>query len=401
VKQIFLKPAKIILGPSYRLIKRQITAIRIKKLEKSININATKTFDYLNFANRLRGFLQQMRSGSEPFIYRYSETSTKPTLYASSYACMTLSLIGELAKLERKDRDQWVRYFDSFQREEDGLFYDSVVENEIYADTDWWGARHLALHMISAYTGLNARPKFPFKFLNAYYDQRFMRKWLDQYDWSSVSVGDEDPDNKIMNIGCLLQYQRDAWGDQEAGTAVERLKSTLRERINSHTGMWGGFSPEDKHQHSRMVQFAYHLLPIFFYDNDFAFDVETIVEIVLLTQNKYGGYGVSLNSSACEDIDSIDLLIRFHPFCSKDLQLKINRSLERGFNWVLLNQVEDGGFVFRLYEPFVYGHIETASQSNKGAMLPTWFRTLCLAYLSNHFDVKTSFKITKCPGYEF
>jgi hypothetical protein len=147
-----------------------------------------------------------------------------------------------------------------------------------------------------------------FIFLESLYKKSTLRSWLDHYDWKSASIGNADPDKKIMNIGCLLQYQRDAWRDKSAGVAVESLKSYLREKINPQTGMWGGFDVSDKNQRTRMFQFAYHLFPIFFYDRDFDFDVERIVRIVMQTQNRFGGFGVPLNSSACEDIDSIDIL---------------------------------------------------------------------------------------------
>jgi len=83
---------------------------------------------------------------------------------------MTLSHLNELSKYTSEEKRQWVDYFDSFQSSEDGLFYDQTVRNGIYDDTDWWGARHLALHLISAYTMLDASPKYPFKFLERYYD---------------------------------------------------------------------------------------------------------------------------------------------------------------------------------------------------------------------------------------
>jgi len=237
--------------------------------------------------------------------------------------------------------------------------------------------------------------------LEGYYDPDVMRDWLDQYDWSRASIGKDDPDNKIMNIGCLLQYQRDAWNDDKAGIAVENLKAYLRKKLNSEIGMWGGFSPEDKYQRSHMVQFAYHLFSIFFYDGDFDFDANRIVRIVLRTQNRFGGFGVPPNSSACEDIDSIDLLIRFHPFVSADLQKQIEAVLEKAFSWVMLNQVEDAGFVFRLNEEFIYGHHEMSSAPGEGAMLATWFRTLSILYLVRFLGTSSGFKLTRCPGYEF
>ncbi len=101
-----------------------------------------------------------------------------------------------------------------------------------------------------------------------------------------------------------------------------------------------------------MVWFAYHLLTIFFYDGDYEFDWFKIVDLVLATQNNLGRYGIKSNSSACEDIDSIDILLRAFPYVKRSQQDKINSSLRRAFKWVTANQVTDGRFVFRLYEPF-------------------------------------------------
>lgn len=390
---------KAIMRPVRQRARIFLTTTHILKKRSSqfaININ---NFDYFSIKPKISGLLELLGDSELPFMYRYSQSCSQPTLYASAYACMTKSMLGDLADLDDQQKADWVRYFDSFQEQRVGLFYDPVIQNEIYADTDWWGARHLALHMISAYTDLGARPRYPFKFLESYYDKDGMRRWLDQYEWASEAIGHGDPDNKIMNIGCLLQYQRDAWKDENAGLAVENLKTYLREKLNPDTGMWGGFSPDEKHQRSRMVQFAYHLLPIFFYDGDFDFDADRIVGIVLRTQNRFGGFGVQPNSSACEDIDSIDLLIRFHPFVSSGLQKQIEAALNKAFSWVLLNQAEDGGFIFRLNEKFVYGHHETSSLAGDGALFPTWFRTLSLLYLANFFGIDHNFRYNRCPGY--
>ncbi len=64
------------------------------------------------------------------------------------------------------------------------------------------------------------------------------------------------------------------------------------------------------------------------------------------------------------------------------------------------NQVTDGRFVFRLYEPFISGGDQTKNAINQGGKMPTWFRTLSLLYLSEQFNLETQFKKTKCPGYE-
>ena len=353
----------------------------------------------LEVTNKVYNFIDKQKVSGSDFEYLYSNRANKPTLYSSVYACMTFSLFGKLNNFNTTQKFQWIGYFDSFQND-DGLFYDPVVQNEIYADSDWWGARHLALHMINAYTALGGKPKYKFRFLEEYYDPNFISGWLNAFDWQSSIGQTNDIDNKIMNIGCLLQYQRDTWDDLNAGAAVQFLQRYLFDRINPETGMWGKWSTDDPHQRSRMVQFAYHLFPLFFYDKLKLGHTTLIVNHILKTQNVYGGFGVQANSSACEDIDSIDVLCRLANDVPS-LKKEIDVALHRAFKWVLCNQVEDGGFVFRLYEPFTYGHTEMMSEANEGSMFAIWFRSLSLVYMDRYFKPDKLSLINSCPGYEY
>lgn len=357
-----------------------------------------ETFNSGQLKTRILGFVNSLQMPGQAFQYRYSSSCNQPTLYASAYVCMTLSMLGDLASLNAVHRAEWAAYFDSFQSPEDGLFYDPILQNEIYAETDWWGARHLALHMISAYTDLGSKPQYPFYFLKYYYNLENIRKWLDAFDWNKAFSHANDVDNKIMNIGCLLQYQRDAWSDDRAGAAVAYLQQYLLERINPETGMWGQYDVSNPDQRSRMVQFAYHLFPLFFYDNIEVRQPDKIIDLVLATQNKVGGFGVKLNSSACEDIDSIDILVRLVRY-SPCRQPEVDVALGKALRWVLSNQVEDGGFVFRLYEPFTYGVSEMHSNINQGSLFATWFRLLSVAYLSRFYS-DNRFIINNAPGLE-
>jgi prenyltransferase beta subunit len=362
--------------------------------------SSVHTFDFLIFKQRVLSFLKNMQTDETGFNYRYSFSCTQPTLYSSAYCCMTYSLLGHLKNMDSNLKNDWVAYFDSFQSATDGLFYDPVVKNEYYTNSDWWGARHLALHMINAYTQLGARPKYPFYFLERYYDLSYLEGWLRENKIQFMNEMANDFDNKLMNIGCLLQYQRDFFNDNKAGQSVEFIQQYLLEELNPNTGLWGNDNISDPRQRSRKVQFAYHLLPLFFFDNIYSFDWEKITDIVLGTQNQFGGFGVKANSTACEDIDSIDILIRISNLSSLK-EREIRTAMEKAFKWVLSNQTNDGGFTFLLNEDFMYGHSQMRSIKNEGAIFPTWFRTLCVAYLSHYFGQKDKFKIIRCPGYEF
>ena len=373
-------------------------AKHIEKLRRQRQLSNPQGFDFMELKKNTLSFVDSMKTDTSGFRFRYSASCNVPTLYASAYACMTYSLLGELGSIDEAKKTAWLQYLDSFQNPDDGLFYDPAVANDIYADSDWWGARHLALHMISAYTDLGGRPRYPFKFLSPYCDRDYIKNWLDGQNWETNEIGLDDIDNKIMNIGCLLQYQRDRWNDASAGRSVAFLKAYLLEKINPETGIWGNFDATEPNQRSRFIQFAYHLLPLYFFDGYYDFCHERIVELTLQTQNKMGGYGVMMNSSACEDIDSADILVRFSPYVSDRLRDKIGTSIERNLEWICLNQVEDGGFVFRLHEPLQYGHSEMESGANQGAMFPTWFRTLCIARI---FQGNSSFEINRASGLVF
>lgn len=385
----------------YRLVTTKARSVfQLIHLKKRLNQkgNSIKSFRYCEFQEKILAFLDDHRKHDSRFEYYYSKASTETSLYASVYALMTLSMLGKLADVPNGTRRSWADYFDSYQ-DHNGLFIDPSVYNEIYDNSDWWGARHLTLHMISGYTALGYKPSKPFSFLSEF-STRQISSWLNSIEWHKRSLGDSDVDNKIMNVGCLLQYQREQWQDENAADSINTMKSILFEKINPQTGMWGNFDVDDPRQRSRLVQFAYHLFPLFFYDRFYFFNWDQIVKTVLKTQNNLGGFGVAINSSACEDIDSIDILIRAFPFVSQSMKRRINKALNLAFKWVTSNMVDDGGFVFRLNESFVYGSPQTMSLVNQGAMLPTWFRTLSLMYMARHLGIVESFNLTRCPGYE-
>jgi hypothetical protein len=345
-------------------------------------------------------FLERMKLGETVGSYRYAQSCSKPTIYSSAYAVMTFSLYGMAEHIRTEERKAWVGYFDAFQSPHDGLFYDPQIHNALYAEGDWWGARHFALHAIPAYTALGSRPRTPFRFLDPYLDVNFLHRMLETTDWNSAIPGENDIDNKIMNIGCGLQYARDWFGSRPAGKSVSFLHEYLLNKINPETGLWGRYRLEDPNQLSRMVQFGYHLISLFLYDRKPIPHPEKVLDCALRTQNAVGGFGVPLNSSACEDIDSVDLLIKLSRF-TRHREAEIQTALKRVLRWILTNAAVDGGFYFRKNEAFSYGHAQMSSTAHEGNMFATWFRTLCLAYLINALSGKRLYRINHSPGLEF
>jgi len=338
-------------------------------------------------------FVHSMRFG-ETCQYRYSPSCSQPTLYASVYACLIRGLYDNLDNLSEKQKMDWVAYFDSFQSPNDGLFRDPATASPSFDLYDWWGSRHLLLHILPAYTLLGAKPKYPLSFLERYLTPAGVSQWLDSLDWNSE---DNDIDNQIMNIGASMQYARDYLALDGARDCFKKLLSELGERIYPDTGMWSASSLSTPEKLSRSVQFAYHLYPLFKYDNVCVKYSKKLVMKTLETQNALGGFGVPWNSSACEDMDSAWLLIRL---CDEvGFSSEANFAIRRFVPWCLANLNDDGGFVFRRNESMIYGHHQMQSVKNESALFPTWFRSLALVLCREFLDRTTTSKVLRCPGY--
>ena len=200
--------------------------------------------------------------------------------------------------------------------------------------------------------------------------------------------------------------------DAHAGCAVNALLEWLStHHLNADTGLWGDLDNRDPVKRSHAAQAAYHWWPLFFYDARPVPCIERAMDSVLATQNARGGFGwgvhnpaCPLNSSACEDIDSIDPLIRMSRL-NEYRRDDVHRALRRAAEWVLTNQAQEGGFVFVKDRAFEYGHPEMRSEAGQGAMFPTWFRTLSLALigkaLPDHALAKVPWQFVRCPGFQF
>lgn len=352
-------------------------------------------YNFDNLKNETLCFVDSMRVSNSFVKYKFSPSQDKESIYASVYACLLYDMYGEIKKFSNVQKQEWIDYFDSFQSKKDGLWYDKNLINEYYNDSDWWGARHLAIHMIAAYTALDAKPKYKISYVEKYYNKNYLYLWLDKFDWNGFFDHDNDIDNKIMNIMVVIQYNRDYFDDEDAGIAILNLYNYLDSKINPDTGMWGECDVDNSYQLSRSVQFAYHLLMGYFYDGRKVLGSERIIELTLRTQNRLGGFGERLNSSACEDIDSIALLI--HLIDKTDID--INNSLKKALVWVFSNQNDDGGFVFRRNEAMWYGHDIMTANINESHLFATWFRTLSLSKICIFLSFKHGYHINRTPAF--
>jgi hypothetical protein len=342
-----------------------------------------------------------------PGSYRYSLACGVPTLYSSTYAAMARSLLRDL---DGVDASAWAAYLNAHQ-DDDGLYRDPLIYGQgWYADDPLWcGRSHLTCHVVTALTCLGATAPKTIGWLDPWRDCDALLRWLQSRDWGA-RVGWTG--NEIMNVGTLLQYARDVHHDDRAGRAVACLLDWLEtHHLNPQTGVWGSLDLTDPGLRSHAVQAAYHWWPLFAYDGRLFPHVDRALATVLATQNPRGGFGWGvhnpadpLSSSACEDMDSLDPLARMlGQTTHRDDEVRA--ALQRGGEWVLTNQMPDGGFVFVLERPFEYGHPQLRGEAGQGAMFPTWFRLLSLALIGMALPDsplgQLDWQFTTCPGMQF
>jgi len=346
-----------------------------------------------------------LRNG--PLAWRASLSADQPTLYSACYAVLIHSLLNTL---DSADHAEWIVGFNQCQ-DEDGLYRDPVIFNEgWYADDPLWcGRPHLTCHVLMALAALDAVAPREMFFLAPYRDPDRLRRWLQERDWNErvAFTG-----NEVMNIGTLLQYARDFHGDVQAGKAVDAMLDWLdTHHVNPSTGLWGSLDISDPVKRSHAVQAAYHWWPLYFYDRRPVPFAEEAINSLLATQNPQGGFGWGIHnpenpfdSSACEDIDSMDPLARLSQ-CTPHRRDEIHRALEKAVTWVLSNQASDGGFVFTRNRAFSHGHPAMSAGPGQASLFPTWFRLLSLAIaaqaLPDHSLARIPWQFLSCPGMQF
>ena len=371
-----------------------------KQLDKSRNKWSTAShYDFKQIRNATLQYIKSNQK-SEVCIGAFSYKPKGPALlYASCFAALSLHLCDDLKTISAEDKNNWIKYIQSYQCD-DGLFRDQLINIPIAEEIDWWGWRHLTLLVTMALTALGGIAQKEFRLLDSFRQPGAMSKWMKTRNWKL------DPaavSNEIQNHAALLQYARDFQNQSWCQDAMDELYKWLDRHQDQSTGLWG-----DRFNTPRLlsygVQTGYHLWLLYLYDKRPIQYMERIIDSCLATQNKLYGFGVALNSSACEDIDSIDPLARLY-FLTDYRRDEICKALERALYWILVNINHDGGWLFRRGEKFCYGHKLMATDTNESSMFPTWFRTLSLAYLGKalpdspvgNFD----WKFIHSPGLQF
>ena len=373
---------------SRKLIKERIDHIDIK-LYSGLKEDNIQDY-YIEFIKGITKYLKDMYSDND--VVFFSKSSKEKNIYSYVYWIMTSALVGYVPEEECTGQ---IRKILGKCQLEDGLCWDSKLVNYKYLNGDGWGARHFMPHYFIALERVGVKAQ-PLTYLAPYKEPQILKRLLDALDWTHPWA----TSNLVMNIGVSLMYERDVLKNHNAILGIKVIQEWLLKNIRSDCGMWGKGNIKSKTFKYELVRGAYHLFPLLIFDNIFFPYKERAIDLILDIQNKYGGYDFRKNSSACEDIDAIEPLIRLSLLVGDYRKEEIIEHTKRAFFWVVQNQMDDGGCVFRLGEKFDYGNVNLTSMANESNLFGTWFRTLSVCYM---YDFLSGNKrnYVNISGYEY
>jgi len=326
--------------------------------------------------SQVSNFIDQCRL--DPKQWKFASYPGGPeTLYASTFACMLYYYIGQLDNFSQEDKKQWANYLNSWQNPETGFFIGpELVPDEMKSRKHSYEhiAHHLAIHVLPALNLLGARPNYSLNFAHPYLDLDFLQEWLDNRNWHDAWL----EGNNLLFAGQLLVYLRDFENIQEAQPALELYFKWLNKEIDPGTGLWGsnGYC-----SNAAALYGGYHQLLVYYYENQTVLYPNRLIDVALSLQHLDGGFHPDGGGGACEDTDAIDILVNLYKLNDyKHPQIRI--ALRKALVHILQRQMPDGGFVYRLDQPFVHMAVQrTASPPNQANLFPTWFRVHTLALM--------------------
>lgn len=308
--------------------------------------------------------------------YNYSLTGSA-NLYSSCYALMTLHYLDK-APVDREKCIMWANYLNQWQDEETGYF----IGPELNAQ-DFEGKKHnlehLKLHLTTTILPcleiLGHKPRWKLNFAEKFLNKESLANWLHERDWTDAWL----EGNNLLFVIQILIYCRDVEKRLEANDRIDEFFSWLDNAIDPATGLWGtnGYCSEFV-----AMCGGYHQLLAYYYENRSVKYPERLVDTTLKLQHADGGFHPNGGGGACEDVDAVDILVNLYKL-SDYRRADIRYALRKAYKSIIEKQMPDGGFVYRLNEPFSHmGMVATHTPPNNSNMFATWFRVHTLALIS-------------------
>ena len=246
-----------------------------------------------------------------------------------------------------------------------------TAEPEVLHDRE-----HLLLHLTCAAIPLcrqfGFQLRYPVRDAHRFCNETYLQDWLNKRNLNNAWF----EGNNILFAGQLLVYLRDVEMHPSAQRALDLWFRWLDEHIDPTTNLWG---TDGQCSAMEAVYGGYHQLLVYYHENHPIKNPTGLVDTVLSLQHFDGGFNPSGNGGACEDVDSVDILVNLYK--QNDYRrAEIRCALWHCVDHILSTQNSDGGFPYNKNTHQSHMGIPgTQSGPNVSCTFPTWFRIHTLA----------------------
>ncbi|MFC1781362.1 hypothetical protein ACFLZ8_03770 [Planctomycetota bacterium] len=341
------------------------------------------------------------------FESRYTADG-EPGFLPTCFAVLSEETLGTLSKWDEEIRQKVVDTICTQHDQESGIFGLKLVKAEDITCGPLCDLRYVQYQLtyfaLSALNALNARPRYSLKFARRFLNQKYALGWIEAGPW-------HDPwnhSNRIMFLLSFLIHLGENERLDEAWDVYDAVISDLLKRQSPETGLWHGFGQCSLHY---LVYAAYHFFPFMFWRGILPPFADKIIDSVLSIQHSDGLFGHLPGGGACEDLDAIDILVKFS-LVSDHRSREVKSTLIQAFDRILQLQKPDGGFpnyldnrnksfrrrigehllldriLNRPYRPqFVYysGWRAVGAAKGESDMWAAWFRSLALCLIVSRY----------------
>ena len=298
-----------------------------------------------------------------------------PTLYGTCYGLLARHYLGESVEVAEPAR----RFIQDGQQASTGWFTGPELRDFQAPPGVRHDREHLLMHLtctalpVCRQWGIPVR--HPLVGALRFCEIGQLRSWLEQRDLKNAWF----EGNNLLFAGQLLVYLRDAVGEPRAAAALNTWFDWLEQRVDPRTSLWGtnGFcGPEEA------VYGGYHQLLVYYHEQRALRNPGGLVDVVLDLQHPDGGFHPRGNAGACEDVDSVDILVNVYKQADHRRR-EIRLALRKCLRHILAQQNRDGGFPYtRNRSQSHMGIPGTGAPANVSTMFPTWFRIHTLALMA-------------------
>jgi hypothetical protein len=297
------------------------------------------------------------------------------TLYGTCYGLLARHYLGERVEIPERTR----QFIEQGQDPQTGLFTGPELRNFQARPGALHDREHLQFHLTCA--ALPACEQFGIRVLHPltevlrFCDRDHLQAWLQARDLRRAWF----EGNNLLFAGQLLVYARDRLADPRAPAALDTWFAWLDRHADPATSLWGS---NGMCSMAEAVYGGYHQLLVYYHEMRPVANPAGLVDAVLGLQHADGGFSPGGNAGACEDVDSVDILVNQYKQ-TDHRRREIRGALRKCIRHILAQQNPDGGFPYTRHRAQTHMGIPgTDAPANVSAMFPTWFRIHTLALAS-------------------